>query len=400
MSTPFKGFRATKPLARLARKDPPEYEVFFTYYDEAGRKYFYRFKKGLNKGPMIERKLNAQAYADVFWEALLKGWNPLKHKYPSFENELKGMVIPTLGNSLDHCLEVRTRHLSIYTYYGYKYCVKHIKRAAKELGVLDAPLNTIERKDIRTILATAKEMNGWNSYMRNRYLTWLKTLLSVLVDEEVIKINPCAGIKKEQYAKGPGFKRLTDPEKARIQKHLAEQYAGFFEFVMFIYHAGIRRKELHLVQIKDINVQSRTITIRADVAKTNVERVVPLADDLLEIIMHRNVWELPGEYYLFSKDDFEPGPKPYCPAVSTNLWKKLVIQGLGIDCKMYSLKHKGADDKIEAGIPLEALKNLYGHSSTQMTEIYAQAVKKKHFAEIIEKSPSFTAKVIPLKKAE
>jgi integrase len=400
MSTDFKGFKATKPVARLARKDPPEYEVFFTYYDQAGKKYFYRFKRGLNKGPMAERKLNALAFASVLWEGLLKGWNPLKHKFPSFEDELKGLIIPTLGNSLDHCLEVRTKHLSIYTYYGYKYCVKHIKRAAKELGLLDAPLNTVERKDIRTIIATAKEMNGWNSYMRNRYLTWLKTLLSVLVDEEVITINPAAGIKKEQYTRGPGFKRVTDMEKDRIEKHLAKENPFFFEFVMFIYQAGIRRKELHLVQIKDINVQSRTITIRADVAKTNVERVVPLADDLLEIIMHRNVWELPGEYYLFSRDKFKPGLRSYCPAVSTNLWKELVIKGLGINCKMYSLKHKGADDKIEAGIPLEALKNLYGHSSTQMTEIYAQAVKKKHFQEIIEKSPSFTAKVVQMKKAE
>lgn len=400
MSTDFKGFRATRPIARLARKDPPEYEVFFTYYDQTGRKYFYRFKRGLNKGPMAERKLNAQACADVFWEGLQKGWNPLKHKFPSFEDELKGLIIPTLGNSLDHCLAVRTEHLSIYTTYGYKYCAKHIKRAAKECGLLDAPLNTIDRKDIRLIVATAKEMNGWNNYMRNRYLTWLKTLLSVLVDEEVITINPCAGIKKEQYTKGPGFKRLTDNQKERIEKHLAEVAPDFFEFVMFIYQAGIRRKELHMVQIKDITLQSRQILIRADVAKTNVARIVPLADDLLEILTRRNIWELPGEYYLFSKDGFKPGPKPYCPAVSTNLWKKLVIQGLGIDCKMYSLKHKGADDKIEAGIPLEALKNLYGHSSTQMTEIYAQAVKKKHFAEIIEKSPSFTAKIIPMKKAE
>jgi integrase len=399
MSFPFKGFRATRPVARLSKQDPPEYEVFFTYYDPSGKKHYYRYKKGINSLPLRERKVQCEIAATVLWEALNKGWNPLKEKYP-VENAIKGVVTPTLGNSLEHCLEVRTKHLSIYTTYGYKYCVRHIKRAAKELGMLDAPIHTLERKDMRTIIATAKEMNGWNSYMRNRYVTWIKTLLSVLVDEEVITINPVAGIKKEQFVKGPGFKRLTDAQKETIEKHLAVQAPLFFEFVMFIYQAGIRRKELHLVQVKDINIQARELRIRADVAKTNVERTVPLADDLLEILMHRNIWELPGEYYLFSRDQFRPGPRSYCPVVSTNLWKKLVIQGLGIDCKMYSLKHKGADDKIEAGIPLEALKNLYGHSSTQMTEIYAQAVKKKHYQEIIEKSPAFTAKVIPLKKAE
>lgn len=398
MSIQFSGFRATRPVARMIKSSPPEYEAFFIVYDDKKRKHFFRYKKGINCLPVRERKAEAEAYAFVLWEALNKGWNPLLKRFPSFDKEERELKLMTLATALDHCLKVRTADLSIYTYYGYKSCIKYIKKAAKECGLFHTPVEKLERKDIRLIIATAKEQNRWNNNSRNRNMTWFKTLLSVLVDEEIIQANPASGIRKDAAVHGPGFKRLTDEEKSRIELHLYEQAPEFLEFVMFIYQAGIRRKELTLIKIKDINIAKREITIRADVAKTNVQRIVPLADDLMDIIMRRKVWELQPDNYLFSNDKFKPGRQYYSPQTTTNLWKKLVIEGLGIDCKMYSLKHKGADDKIEAGITLEALKNLYGHSSTQMTEIYAKAVKSKHFQQIIEKSPSFNAKIIQMKK--
>jgi site-specific recombinase XerD len=87
----------------------------------------------------------------------------------------------------------------------------------------------------------------------------------------------------------------------------------------------------------------------------------------------------------------------YHPNTPTHWWKQMVIDGLGIDCKMYSLKHKGADDKIEAGIELDALRNLYGHKSKQMTEIYARAVKGKYKQNIIDQAPVF-AKVVKMNR--
>jgi len=78
----------------------------------------------------------------------------------------------------------------------------------------------------------------------------------------------------------------------------------------------------------------------------------------------------------------------YHPNTPTNWWRGLVINretGLGIDCKMYSLKHKEADDKILSDISLDALKNLYGHRSQQMTKGYARAVKGKYKEEIMRR---------------
>lgn len=64
--------------------------------------------------------------------------------------------------------------------------------------------------------------------------------------------------------------------------------------------------------------------------------------------------------------------------------------GLGINKHLYALKHTGADDKILAGIELDALRELYGHTSKLMTERYARKVKDIYRAQIVQKSPSFT----------
>jgi integrase len=152
-----------------------------------------------------------------------------------------------------------------------------------------------------------------------------------------------------------------------------------------------------MLQVRDVNMIRREIRIRPEVAKTNNARTVPITSAIMAILEARDIYNLPPDYYIFSSNNFKPGTEPYHPNTPTNWWRKLVIIGLGIDCKMYSLKHKGADDKIESGISLEVLRSLYGHKSYQMTEIYAKAVREKHKQQIIDNSPAF-AKVVQMKR--
>jgi integrase len=74
---------------------------------------------------------------------------------------------------------------------------------------------------------------------------------------------------------------------------------------------------------------------------------------------------------------------------ATKLWKKLIIDGLGIKKYQYAMKHTGGDDKILAGISLDALKTMYGHTSKFMTEKYARKIKDVYREQIILNSPDF-----------
>lgn len=388
MAYQFKGFRATKPVARLVSASACTYEAFFVLYDLSGKKRNMRYKAGINSLPARERKAQATETAAVLWEALQSGWNPLQNKYPLFTEAPE--VRMDLTAMLDYAVGKKRLILSRYSMYDYEGCVRFIKSAAAATGHLHA--TEIERRDVRVIMDKAKHLNGWSNKARNKYLSILKSLFSVLVDDELLKFSPAAGIKNEPEEAYIGYRRATDAEQQRIAEHLAAVAPAFLQYLQFIYQDGIRRKETLLLQVRDINLVRQEIRIRPEVAKTNRERICPITPDLMEILVTRQIFNLPADWFIFSNNDFLPGPVAYHPNTPTNWWRKLVIEGLGIDCKMYSLKHKGADDKIKAGIDLDALRHLYGHGSKQMTEYYARGLREAYKQQIIGKAPGMVKK--------
>jgi hypothetical protein len=53
------------------------------------------------------------------------------------------------------------------------------------------------------------------------------------------------------------------------------------------------------------------------------------------------------------------------------------------------MKHYGADKKILAGMSMDSLRELYGHSSKLMTEKYAKTIKEVYRKDIMDNSPDF-----------
>lgn len=139
----------------------------------------------------------------------------------------------------------------------------------------------------------------------------------------------------------------------------------------------------------------------ASITKNNRDRIVPLGDQMLIILDDMEVTKHPKDFYLFGSYkynhkhrsakllDFIPGPCKIKRDTATKKWKRLVKDSLGIDVNLYSNKHAGANAKILAGIDLDALREMYGHSSKLMTMRYAKVVKEVYRQQIIDKSPDF-----------
>lgn len=148
-----------------------------------------------------------------------------------------------------------------------------------------------------------------------------------------------------------------------------------------------------------IDLKQRVIVLPAESTKTNKDRIVPIDNNILNILQYKNLQH--RDYYLFGSfripkmgnigkhEDFIIAPTKIKRDTATKRWNKLIKKGLGIDVNMYSLKHLGANKKIQAGINLDALRHLYGHKSKLMTERYAKEVKEVYRNEIINKSPEF-----------
>jgi integrase len=401
MAYQFSAFRATKPVVRLIDESNFIYEVFFIVYSPDGTRTVRRVKAGINSLPPSQREKQAHATAQVLWEELQAGWNPLLSKYPQPPKEQppSPQRSMSLAQAMEYALEMKRPHLSKYSFPDYRGTVRFMSRAAVACGLSEHDITSIQRRDIRLLVATAKDQNSWTPNARNKYLSLLQSLLSVLVDEEIIPFNPAHKIKNEPVGVSLGYRRITDDQKQIIAHTIMRDAPEYFDFLMFIYQDGIRRTELLQLRVSDVHTAERFILIRPEVAKTNRARRVPITNDILEILQRRQIRSLPGDWFLFSSDNFRAGPSPYHPNTPTSWWRRLVIDGLGIDCKMYSLKHKGADDKIKAGLDVDVLRTLYGHRSTQMTEVYAREVRNKYAQQIIDKAPEF-ARVVKMKKAK
>lgn len=396
----FNGFKATRPVARLYDLGKHYYEVFFLVY-VGKEKISKRYKEGINhqrtKG---DRKRTAEVLADILWEGLTSGWNPLKQKYPEGETDIRQNRRLSFIEALDLCYTEKIKTLEKGSVYNYKHTYKSIRKTAIKSGYGEKKVGDIERKDIRAIVAEAKEDFDWTAKARNQYLGILKSILTVLVDKDILQVNPAHKIKLEKQSERTSYKRITETERNRISEYLSKYAPAFLDFLYCIYDTGVRPKELHLIQLFDIRLTRREIVVRAEVAKTDKERIIPITDDMLAMLIGRDINSLPRGWYLFSRDKFLPGPKPYGSSAGRRWWKKYVQGILGIDAKLYGLKHTGGDAKLLAGIDTRTLKSLYGHSSEQMTEKYLEELQEIHKQKIIANAPSFSAKIIPLKKAK
>jgi len=111
--------------------------------------------------------------------------------------------------------------------------------------------------------------------------------------------------------------------------------------------------------------------------------------------------DTPKEYYIFGSrrkntnrgisinTDFIPGQLRLERDTATKLWRKLIIKGLGINKTMYSIKHLGGDKKILAGMDLDTIREVFGHSKKRMTEHYISNLKEVYKKDFLDNSPEF-----------
>ena len=362
-----------------------------------------QFRGGINYWPDKQRRLRAGNALIKYWKSRLEnGWHP----FDKVEQALITSQTP-FDQALDFALEKCS--VASKTKSGYKGTVKFAKAAAKVLGFSRLPVSKVTQPHIMLILEKAKSQRTWSNKAYNKHLGYLCAVISRLKEWKAIPYNPAEDIKTLPVAETQKFIPLTDKEKKKLRDELFIRHYGFFVYLMVIYHVGLRPKEILALRIRDVDLRARLITVYPDLdrenSKTKNIRKVPINGYLLQYLQQMDLSIYPEDYYVFGSPFeagkgnqglgtkhpryFKPNPTMIKRDTVTRLWKKIVNETLGINKYMYSLKHTGSDDKIMAGIDLDALKELYGHSSKYMTEKYARKVKEIYRSQIEELSPEF-----------
>jgi len=166
----------------------------------------------------------------------------------------------------------------------------------------------------------------------NRNLSAIGSVLSRAKDWGFLKQHPLEGLKKLNVDRGTEPRMLTDEERSKLfdaleardqllreERESANQWRQERRYTMLpeliyygdhltpivltAYYTGMRRGEIFSLMWGDVDLESGTIIIRAENAKTSQTRKIPVSEELLEVIrnwraQNSNVagYVYPGKY--------------------------------------------------------------------------------------------------------
>jgi len=422
-------------VPQLCAPEKSEWFIFFRYY-HAGKWHLRKYREGINRIKNLkERKKEAEALREVRTDWLKKGWNPIidpefKARKIAQTNDVQQMCF---CEAMDFAFEKKRPDLAKKSIQDYRNVLNIVKTKAIETGLSFVNVKQVTRLHILDLLAKLFEDRKMSNHRYNVFLGVVRSLFSTLEVWTICEYNPASKIQKKEVAESNFYATFTEEEKIRISEYLSKKHYQLFVFMQVVYHTGIRPKELLALRVGSVDLKRRVIIIVPDLkeetSKTNFIRPVPIPNALFPFFKEMYLDQYPNEFFLFGSP-FEPGkgnrgagsvkhpwgqrrghnhtcgimgamrpdyltPSPYNASRDTvgRLWKNLIKEpetGLGIDKCLYAAKHTGADDKILAGIDLDALRNLYGHRSKQMTERYAKQIKEVYNSSIRTQATAFT----------
>ncbi len=150
--------------------------------------------------------------------------------------------------------------------------------------------------------------------------------------------------------------------------------------ILVLLRTGMRICELLSTKIQDINLRERKILI-FESAKNRIGRVIYLSDDARVALRKWMKIRNQKTDYLF----YGNRGRPLSYEAARSVFKKY-SEKAGLSQKEYTLhclRHTFASELLSAGIPLESLQHLMGHSSIVVTRRYARltniALEKDYF---------------------
>jgi site-specific recombinase XerD len=190
--------------------------------------------------------------------------------------------------------------------------------------------------------------------------------IGFLVNREVLR--PELLKRKLQIKVPDSLPRAMDPQDVRKLLSVIRRPRDN-AIVLVLLRTGMRIGELLHTTVSDISLAERRIEI-FETQKNRIGRVVYLADDACQALAH---W-LEVRRWQTSLIFIGHGGRPLSYEVVRSMFKRLLEQA-GLAHKGYTLhclRHTFASELLNAGMRLECLQPLLGHSQIEMTRRYAR----------------------------
>jgi integrase len=229
----------------------------------------------------------------------------------------------------------------------------------------DLPLHKISIREIEHFLSVKKaEASEWTA---RKYYTALASAFEKAIGWNFLSDNPFRKVPKpkgkETY---PLFFSRTEFE--HLLSFITDK--DFRELCITALFTGARLGELLSLEWSDIDFPQRIATIQNKEAfqtKSKRNRVVPLNDTLLPVLMQRQRDALSETGYVFHRR----GMKLKENFVSKTFKRDVRLSGLNPALHFHSLRHSFATWLVQDGVSIYAIKELLGHADVKTTQVYS-----------------------------
>ncbi len=268
----------------------------------------------------------------------------------------------------------RHRQLSIHTINGYQQDLLALK---KFIGTDD--LYKLKTHKIREFVSQMS-LNGLASRSIGRRLTAWRSFFSFLK----IDPNPCANVKAPRGKKKLPSALSVDQTVSLLEGGTTDSLSvrdhAMFELM---YSSGLRLSELVNIEIVDININDRTITV---LGKGNKTRIIPIGKAAISALKQwlkvRATIKNADNKSLFLSSR---GTKISARTVQRRLQLLASQKQLDVPVNPHMLRHSFASHVLQSSGDLRAVQELLGHESIKSTQIYSH-LDWDHLARVYDAS--------------
>ncbi len=255
---------------------------------------------------------------------------------------------------------------------GIRIAFKHLmKHYSPKRGI-----STITRHDAEKFLMDLKKKvpEGYRNYFRN-----LRASFNRAKEWGYIGENPFSKIKLTKRQKvRPAY--LTKDELKKVMEHISLEVVR--DVVVVAFYTGMRLSEIVFLSWDCVDLNERTITIGSAtfITKSRKQRVIPFEDEVYNVLIKRKlalkkydtapILSLNNSGYVFAKSN----RKNFTGDFFSKKFKKAVRNaGMPEAIHFHSLRASCACNLINKNVSIYLVKELLGHSSTAVTELYSSA---------------------------
>lgn len=322
-----------------------------------------------------DKKLNQRLQS--FREKIEQGYNTLLLQFGAVSAELLKNHLQSVGSNPTTLLALSREELSIVqstrasgTYQSCRSYHRQLESFVESKGVVDIPLTTLTM-DFFDDYRIYFKRKGYALSSTKQNLFWLSRLMYRAVSQQTIRYNPFEDAKYERVERKIRCLGKTDVARLLampLQNEQAEFVRRIFIFSVF---TGLAFADVNKLRYCDIETNNAGVHyIRQYRKKTGVESITPL---------HPIAEQILSLYPLKDKTEDNPIFATSQSRMQIGMHLKAVGLACGIrqNLSFHVARHTFGTLTLEAGIPIESITKMMGHSSIASTQIYAQITDQK-----------------------